>query len=237
MNVALVFAGGMGVRMGAAVPKQFLDLNGRPVLAHTLNLFEYHREIGAIYLVAASEHMEYSAELAATYGIKKLKRIVRGGESAQDSIYNGLVAISGDMPPETVVVIHDGVRPYVEPSVISANITAAKESGNAVTYTPCYETILLSSDGHTVDSMPFRRESYTAQAPQTFRLGDILSAHEKIRSREGRYTDMVDQATICHSLGIEIRLVPGNRGNIKVTTPEDLHMLGALLVSRKDSDK
>jgi 2-C-methyl-D-erythritol 4-phosphate cytidylyltransferase len=83
--------------------------------------------------------------------------------------------------------------------------------------------------------MPFRRESYTAQAPQTFRLGDILRAHEKIRSREGRYTDMVDQATICHSLGIKIRLVPGNRGNIKVTTPEDLHMLGALLSSRKES--
>lgn len=82
--------------------------------------------------------------------------------------------------------------------------------------------------------MPYRRESYTAQAPQSFRLADILAAHDAIRRRQNGYADMIDQATICHTLGIRLHLVPGNRGNIKVTTPEDLHMLGALLAARKD---
>lgn len=237
MNIALVFAGGVGVRMGASVPKQFLDLNGRPVLVHTLDLFQRHPEIDAICLVVAEEHTEAVRSLAADHGISKLGRIVAGGVTAQDSIYNGLRALIEDESPDSIVLIHDGVRPYVEDSVISANIAAAKEFGNAVTYTPCFETIVLSSDGHTIDKMPYRRESYTAQAPQTFRLGDIIAAHDAIRTRDGGYTDMIDQATICHTLGVALHLVPGNRGNIKVTTPEDLSMLGALLSARKEDSQ
>lgn len=235
MNIALVFAGGVGARMGASVPKQFLELNGKPILAHVLDLFERHKRIDGIYLVVAPENTACAADLASRHGITKLRRVVAGGSSAQDSIYNGLRALAEDVPADTVVLIHDGVRPYVESEVITANIDAALKYGNAVTYTPCFETILISSDGRTVDKMPFRRESYTAQAPQTFRLGDILSAHDAIRGRDGGYTDMIDQATICHTLGIAINLVPGNRGNIKVTTPEDLSMLGALLSAREEA--
>lgn len=234
MNIALVFAGGVGVRMGAAIPKQFLELNGRPVLAHTLELFQCHAEVDAIYLVVAKEHVDTVRKLAIDNGITKLKDIVFGGASAQESIYNGLQSLIAVESPDSIILIHDGVRPYVERSVISANIAAAKEFGNAITYTPCYETIVLSSDGNTIEKMPYRRESYTAQAPQSFRLADILAAHDAIRKRQGGYTDMIDQATICHTLGIRLHLIPGNRGNIKVTTPEDLHMLGSLLAARKD---
>lgn len=234
MNIALVFAGGVGVRMGAAIPKQFLELNGRPVLAHTLDLFQRHPEIDAIYLVVAKEHGDTVRKLAIDNGITKLKNIVFGGTSAQESIYSGLRSLIAVESPDSIILIHDGVRPYVERSVISANIAAAKEFGNAITYTPCYETIVLSSDGNTIEKMPYRRESYTAQAPQSFRLADILAAHDAIRRRQNGYADMIDQATICHTLGIRLHLVPGNRGNIKVTTPEDLHMLGALLAARKD---
>ncbi len=229
MTVALVFAGGSGVRMGSATPKQFLDLNGRPVLAHTLALFEDHPDVDEIVLVLHADYIPGAREFAERFGISKFAHAVAGGESAQDSIYNGLAFMSGVYPPDTVVLIHDGVRPYVAPDVIAANVKAVRERGNAVTYTPCYETIVLSKDGETVDAMPLRRESYTAQAPQGFRLGDILAAHESIRATPGGYVDMVDQATICRRLGIRINLVPGNRGNIKVTTPEDLLMLGALL--------
>ena len=234
MNIALVFAGGVGVRMGATIPKQFLKLNGRPVLAHTLDLFQHHTEIDSIYLVVAEEHVDTVRKLAMDNGITKLKEIVFGGESAQDSIYNGLCSLIANESPDSIVLIHDGVRPYVEHDVISANIAATKEFGNAITYTPCFETIVLSTDGSTIDKMPYRRESYTAQAPQTFKLSDILAAHDSIRAREGGYTDMIDQATICYTLGIRLHLVAGNRGNIKVTTPEDLHMLGALLSARKE---
>jgi len=228
-TVALVFAGGSGVRMGASVPKQFLDLNGKPVLAHTLALFERHPDVDEIVLVLHADYVSTAGAFAARHGIAKVAHVVAGGETAQDSIYNGLKKMAEVYPPDTVVLIHDGVRPYVGADVISANVRTVREKGNAVTYTPCYETIVLSEDGSSIDALPCRRESYTAQAPQGFRLGDILAAHERIRARPEGYRDMVDQATICWTLGTRIHLVPGNRGNIKVTTPEDLLMLEALL--------
>ena len=127
------------------------------------------------------------------------------------------------------MLLHDGVRPYVAPEVISDNIKSVEKYGSAVTYTPCFETIVLSRDGAAIDAIPTRRESYTAQAPQSFRLGDILAAHERIRARPEGYTDIVDQATLCFALGIPVHLVPGNRGNVKITTPEDIVTLEALL--------
>ena len=229
MNVAIVFAGGIGTRMGSGIPKQFFELDGKPVLVHTLGLFERHPRIDKIVLVVAPRYFDDCRALAAKYGISKIHRLVACGDSAQESIYNGLAVATEDFPPETVVLLHDGVRPYLEPQVIDANIDGVERFGNAVTYTPCYETIVLSKDGEQISAMPYRRESYTAQAPQSFRLGDILAAHEKIRARPEGYTDMVDQATICWTLGIPIHLVRGNRGNVKITTPEDIVMLEALL--------
>ena len=232
MNIAIVFAGGVGARMGANVPKQFLELDGKPVLAHTLALFQDHPMVDGIVLVVSPGYFGDCRALAAMYGIAKPLTLAESGESAQDSIYSGLKAASEKYPADTVVLLHDGVRPYVLPDVITANIEAVEKFGNAVTYTPCYETIVLSRDGETISAMPYRKESYTAQAPQSFRLGDILAAHEKIRARPGGYADMVDQATICWTLGIPIHLVHGNRGNVKITTPEDIISLEALLKAR-----
>jgi len=234
MNIALVFAGGSGTRMGAAEPKQFIEIHGKPVLAHTLAIFQEHPQIDGIWLVVAADCMDRAKALASRYGISKLRGLSCGGDSAQASIYNGLVAMREAFAPETVVLIHDGVRPYVEPHVLSDNIAAVAKYGNAVTFTPCYETIVLSKDGQTIDALPYRRESYTAQAPQSFRLGDILAAHERIRARPSGYLDMIDQATIYWTLRLPIHLVPGNRGNIKITTPEDLCMLAALLDYQED---
>lgn len=236
MNIAVVFAGGVGTRMGANVPKQFLELNGRPVLAHTLALFQSHPLVDGIVLVVAPEYFDDCRALAAKYGIDKPIELAESGATAQDSIYSGLKSASTKYPPDTVVLLHDGVRPYVLPEVITANIEAVEKFGSAITYTPCYETIVLSKDGQTIDALPYRRESYTAQAPQSFRLGDILAAHERIRARPEGYTDMIDQATICWTLGIPIHLVPGNRGNVKITTPEDIISLDALLKARAEKE-
>ena len=228
-NLALVFAGGSGARMGGAVPKQFLELCGKPVLAHTLELFERHPRIDGIYLVVNADYLDGVPAFAEEYGIAKLRGVTAGGASAQESIYNGLRYMAERESSDSTVLLHDGVRPYVTPDVISANIAAVEGFGSAVTYTPCYETIVLSKDGAAIDSIPPRSESYTAQAPQSFRLGDILSAHERIRARPGGYDGMVDQAAICFELGIPVHLVPGNRGNVKITTPEDLITLEALI--------
>ncbi len=232
-NRAIVFAGGCGVRMGGSVPKQFLELDGKPVLAHTLEIFERHPLIGGIYLVVASDHLAEGREFARRYGITKLLGVAEGGDSAQESIYRGLMFAAAREPADTIVLLHDGVRTYVTSEVVTANIESVERHGNAITYTPCYETIVLSGDGGTVDAIPPRSSSYTAQAPQSFRLGDIIAAHERIRARPEGYDGMVDQATICFTLGLPVHLVPGNRGNVKITTPEDLVTLEALIRWRR----
>ena len=229
MNIAIIFAGGSGVRMGAGVPKQFLEINGKPILIHTLLLFQEHEEIDKIYLAVGEEYIPYAWHLAEEFRIDKLQEVVAGGETAQDSIYNALKKASQENPEDSIVLIHDGVRPMVDYTVISDNISSVQEYGSAITSTLCYETILLSKDGETVDSLPLRKESYAAQAPQSFYLKDILEAHEAIRTRESRYENMVDACTIYRALGKQPHIVQGNRGNIKVTTPEDVYMLRALI--------
>lgn len=232
-NVAIVFAGGSGVRMGASRPKQFLELDGKPVLAHTLGIFQDHPLVDAIVLAADPAHFGECRAIAADYGVSKPLHLAPGGETAQDSIRSALETAARLYPPETVVIVHDGVRPYVLPEVVTANIESVLECGTAVTYTPCFETVVLSRDGRAIDAMPYRRESYTVQAPQSFRLGALLDAHARIRARPQGYADMIDQATIFWTLGIPLRLVPGNRGNVKITTPEDIIALGALLKARR----
>ncbi len=231
-RLAIIFAGGSGVRMGSAIPKQFLELGGKPVLAHTLELFERHPCIDGIYLVVNADYVERAPEFAQRWGVSKLCGVTAGGASAQESIYNGLTYAAAREPADSIVLLHDGVRPYVTPEVISANVEAVEKYGSAITYTPCYETIVLSRDGAAIESIPPRSHSYTAQAPQSFRLGGILAAHERIRARPEGYEGMVDQATICFTLGIPLHLVPGNRGNVKITTPEDIISLDALLKAR-----
>lgn len=229
MNIAVIFAGGSGIRMGAGIPKQFLEINGKPVIIHTLQLFQYHGEIDKIYLSVLEDYIEYMQELVDDYRIKKVACILPGGETAQDSIYNALKKAESENPPDSIVLLHDGVRPFVSYEVISNNIEGVKKNGNAITCTSCYETILLSHSGETVESVPFRKDTFAAQAPQSFYLKDIIEAHETIRKRPERYENMVDACTIVRSLGKEAHMVPGNRGNIKVTTPEDVYMFRALL--------
>lgn len=231
--VALIFAGGCGARMGASVPKQFLDILGKPVLAHTLAIFQSHPLVDRIRIVAQREWFARTEGICREFGITKFAGIAEGGETAQDSIWNGLLACAREDGEDAVVLVHDGVRPYVEADVVARNVEAVREFGNAVTVVPCFETIVLSRDGVAVDAMPRRAESYVAQAPQSFRVGDLLRAHEAVRRRPGRYDGMVDQATICKELGIPVHLVPGSRGNVKVTTKEDLLMLSALLAAKE----
>lgn len=228
-NIAIIFAGGSGVRMGAGVPKQFLEINGKPILIHTLQLFQEHEEINCIYLAVNEEYICYTQQLLKDYRIDKVSAVVPGGETAQDSIYNALKRAAAEHSGDSIVLIHDGVRPFVEYEVISDNIASVKKYGSAITSTLCYETILISRDGEQVETLPLRKDSYSAQAPQSFYLKDILSAHEIIRATENGYENMVDACTIYRAIGRQPHMVQGNRGNIKVTTPEDVYMFRALL--------
>ncbi len=228
-NIAIIFAGGSGVRMGAGVPKQFLEINGKPVIIHTLQLFQFHDEIDKIYISMMEDYIPYMQELVEEYRLTKVVKVIPGGETAQDSIYNALKLAESENATDSIVLLHDGVRPFVSYEVISENIRSVKENGNAITCTPCFETILLSKDGDRVETVPYRKETYAAQAPQSFFLKDIIAAHDYVRGLSTRYENMVDACTIIKSQGIDAHMVMGNRGNIKVTTPEDVYMFRALL--------
>jgi len=229
MNIAIIFAGGSGVRMGSGVPKQFLEINGKPIIIHTLQLFQYHKKIDKIYVSVLKEYMPYMKELVSDYHLGKVAKVISGGATAQDSIYNALKTAEQENEEDSIVLLHDGVRPFVSYEVISNNIKGVKENGNAITCTACYETIMVSKNGSTVDSVPFRKETFAAQAPQSFYLKDIIKAHDAVRNSKTGYQNMVDACTIIRSQGIKVHMVAGNRGNIKVTTPEDVYMFRALL--------
>ncbi len=234
MNIAVIFAGGSGVRMGAGIPKQFLEINGKPIIVHTLELFESHNEIDKIYIVMLEDYIPHMNRLVKKFALTKVQGIVPGGETGQDSIYNGLKKAAEENGGDSIVLIHDGVRPWVSYETISRNIQGVKENGNAITCTPCFETILMSTTGKTVETVPYRKDTYAAQAPQSFRLGEIIAAHEEVRQKETRYDNLVDSCTLIKSIGREAHMVEGNRGNIKVTTPEDVYMYRALIQYREN---
>lgn len=234
MNIAVIFAGGAGVRMGAGIPKQFLEINGKPIIVHTLDLFENHPEIDKIYMAVLKDYIPYMKKLIAKFGITKVAGIVAGGETGQDSIYNGLTKAREENPGDSIVLIHDGVRPWVSYETISRNIQGVKDNGNAITCTPCFETILMSTTGKKVETVPYRKDTFAAQAPQSFRLDEIIEAHNVVRETENRYDNLVDSCTLIKSIGKEAHMVEGNRGNIKVTTPEDVYMYRALIQYREN---
>ena len=229
MNIAIIFAGGSGVRMGAGMPKQFLEINGKPIIIHTLDNFQNSPAIDKIYIACKADYMETLKNLTNRFAITKVAKIVEGGVTGQDSIFHALKAAYNENPKDSIVLIHDGVRPFVSEEVIEKNIESVKKYGSAITCTAFFETPILSKDGHQVEEMPLKKETFTAQAPQSFYLGEIVSAHEEMRKINPEYIDIADSCNLYKNLGKQVYIVQGNRGNIKVTKPEDFYVLRALL--------
>ena len=234
MNIAIIFAGGSGKRMGAGMPKQFLEINGKPIIIHTLDNFQNSPLIDKIYISCKKEYIRKLQNMLEYYRITKAAGVVEGGETGQDSIYNGLVCALKDNPEDSIVLIHDGVRPLISEEVIEENIESVEKYGTAVTCTPFFETPVISVSGEVVEDMPVRNYMFTAQAPQSFRLGELVKAHEEVRKTNPRYENIADSCYLYRSLGKEVHIVEGNRGNIKVTTPEDFYLLRALLQYREN---
>ncbi len=223
-TIAVVFAGGIGSRMRSAEqPKQFMPVQGKAVLVHTLEHFQQHREVDAIYLACVASHIDEAWSLVHRFSLGRVRRIVPGGASAQESIYNGLRSAREDgVGDDAVVLVHDGVRPLINADLLSRNIDTARIYGSAVTAIPCFETIARSTDGaRTVESVTRRDQMHVLQAPQTFILGDVTRANTRAES-EGLLGAFVDQAQLMEHYGAKLHLVTGLRGNVKLTTDLDL---------------
>jgi 2-C-methyl-D-erythritol 4-phosphate cytidylyltransferase len=221
-NIAIIFAGGVGSRMHGNIPKQFLEVNGKPIIAQTLELFEANELIDEIYIACVEQYISTLENIIKKFNINKIKRVFPGGVTGQDSIYNGLTEVKKDYGEEDVfVLIHDGVRPLVDQNTITKCINDVAQYGTAITATPAFETPLLTNDGEYVDAMPNRDTVYTAQAPQCFTLSEILSWHNQERGSESPHEGIVDSCGLAFKYGVKAHITIGNRGNIKVTTLED----------------
>lgn len=237
MNIAIIFAGGIGQRLNNeenSTPKQFLKINDKPIIIRTLELFQTHKDIDKIYISIHPDYYEYMQELVKYYYITKTAGIVNGGKTGQESIYNALKLAQKENPQDSIVLIHDGVRPNITEEVITKNIECTKKNGNAITCTSCFETILISENGINPEHVPYRKDTYAAQAPQTFHLGEVIEAHEITRKTNPNYTNIVDTCTLYKTLDKKTFMVKGNRGNIKITTIEDLYILRALIRYKED---
>lgn len=234
MNVALIFAGGSGTRMNTkSRPKQFLELHGKEIIIYTLEHFQKHPEIDAIAVVCIAEWIDYLKNILKKNDIDKVKWIVPGGATGQDSIYNGLEAIHKDCPEDSIVLIHDGVRPLINHELISANIQSVKEHGSAITVTPVIETIMLTENDNKVYKSVDRDKSCMAKAPQSFYLKDIYGAHRQAIA-DGIHTK-IDSATMMSDYGYSLYTVAGGSENIKITTPTDFYIFRALIDAKENS--
>lgn len=233
MNVAVIFAGGTGQRMNTkARPKQFLELHGKPILVYTLEQFQRHEQIDGIVVVCVEGWLDYCADLIAKYGLPKVAAIVPGGDTGQQSIFHGLCKASELYPPDTVVLIHDGVRPLVDAETIGGAIACVREHGSAVTVAPAIETITVKSESGEVGRIIDRGQCRMARAPQCFYLHDILAAHRQA-NEEGK-TDFIDSASLMHWYGRPLYTVDGSLENIKITTPMDFYLFRAILDAREN---
>ena len=219
-RVAIIFAGGTGQRMGAEIPKQFMKVQGREIIVHTLEKFDVNENIDDIIVCCIEEWIPFLNKLITRYDLEKVVSVIPGGETGQDTIFKGLEEAKKRYD-NAIVLIHDGVRPLITEETIDKCVEAVEEYGSAITTTPAFETPLISNDGEIVEEMPSRNVVYTAQAPQAFYLNDIYALHKAERIDNPKYEGIVDSCGLFFKNGIKCHLIEGNRGNVKVTTPED----------------
>ena len=218
-TIAIIVAGGQGKRMGR--PKQFLKIAGKPMLAWTVDAFQRVKAIDGIILVVAPDQQTAAARIKAS----KILAIVPGGKQRQDSVRNGLAVLP---PGAQIVLIHDGARPAVSAETINGTIRAARQHGAAIAAVPLKDTIkqVARRDPRIVKTLD-RSELWAAQTPQTFTMPVIKKAYEQ------PVHDVTDDAAAVERLGIPVQIVMGSSANLKVTTPEDLSIMEAILKGRK----
>lgn len=234
MNIAVIFAGGSGKRMHSKdKPKQFLLIHGKPVIVHTIEIFQYHPEIDGIIVACLEDWIPYMEEMRYRYRLDKIGKIVPGGATGQLSIYNGVKAAAEIYGIDNnIVLIHDGVRPLIDGRVISENISCVKQYGSAITCAPAQETFVLIDDNNNISEVESRKYSRLAKAPESFWLKELLEAEEQA-IRDG-YTEMIDSCTLMRAYGKKMHVVECSYENIKITTPDDFYMFRALYDAREN---
>lgn len=224
MNIAVVLAGGSGIRAISVkgCPKQFVELNNKPIIIYTLEKYDNHPDIDAIVCVCLESYIPFLKKNLERFKINKVVRIIPGGKSGHESIFMGLCQAESYAAEindrDTIVLIHDGVRPLITKETISENIKVASEYGSCITCSPIVETVIIDNHNESL-SIPKRSDCRFARAPQTFYLHDIIAAHRK--SQIENKCDFIDSCSLMSYYGKKLKLIDGPIENIKITTPSD----------------
>lgn len=229
MNIAVIFAGGTGQRMTITTkPKQFLEYDGKSILAYTIEKFQNHPRIEGIIVACLEDWIPECKKIVEKHGFTKVKAVVPGGETGQMTIYNGLEAAEKLFSSKANVLVHDGVRPLVDEETITKAIDCVEQKGSAITVVPAIETIIIR-DKNTpiVNEIINRSEAAYARAPQCFVLQDLLDAHRK--AQEEKNINFIDSACLMKYYGHNLHTIEGKAENIKITTPIDYYMFCAVI--------
>ena len=229
MNVAVIFAGGVGHRMvNATVPKQFLKVIGKEIIVYTLEKFQFNELIDKIVLVVLKDYIDLCNDLCAKYSLTKVESVIAGGSSGQESIYKGLKEAKRLYGDNIVVLINDGVRPNITNDDIQNAIELTKNKGNAIPVTKAIDTIAINSKDGELGEIVNREYIVHAKAPQAFLLKDILFAHDKAMEEQKQF---IDSASMMQYYGIKLNIFECNNNNIKITTPLDYMIFKGMIES------
>lgn len=227
MNIALLTAAGIGSRMELDIPKQFLFIEGKPVILHTMEVFQKHPQIDGIIVVTLEAWMDTLKAYARDAGITKLKWVTVGGATGQESIKKGIEELAKDCELSDVIIVHDGNRPFVSEEIISDSLATYNEYGSAVAAMPCIEAIFRSTDGkNSVESIP-REMLFRTQTPHTYSLGKLLWAHEEAEKKNIYNTTAT--CVLMQKLGEIVHFSKGSEKNVKLTTKDDLDIFRAMM--------
>ena len=235
MNVAIIIAGGTGSRMGQDIPKQFINVYDKPVLIYTLEGFQKHPEIDAIEVVCIDGWHDILWAYAKQFNITKLKWVISGGKTGQESIRNGVYFLEDKCSEDDIVIIHDGIRPLVDASVLSDVIIKCKEHGNAVTSMPYNEQIFVKIDETCTNKYIPRETLRRVSTPQAYKYGKLLPAYKRAFAEEIGIYGSAYTNTMMVDLGETLYFAAGSDKNIKLTTKDDLEMFKAYLKADKDN--
>lgn len=241
MNIAMILAGGVGNRVGADVPKQFIQIFDKPVLAYTIEIFQHHPDVDAIEIVCHKEWIDYCREMIDKYNLSKVKWIVQGGATFQESTINGVNNLAklmdkGEISGDDLILIQYGAAPFTSKKIVDDVIRVAKERGNAVTTTPCYQ-LLGSNDEGGVSKTWVDRDKYIQIAcPYGFTLSYLRGVYRRAEEKGLLESAEPHVTTLMYLLGDTLNQAYGNQTNIKITTAEDVELFKGYIQSLKLSD-
>lgn len=234
MNIVVITAGGIGSRTRQEIPKQFMTIDNKPIIIYTLEAFQRHPSIDSIYVSCLEGWDRVLEAYAKQFNITKLKRIILGGATGQESIYNGLQAIKQDYidVDDIVVMVHDGNRPMVSPDVITDNLVKQSKFGSAVAVIPTTEVVFVSKDGIASDLPLNREELWRTQTPHSYNFQELWDVHNQA-VKDG-VSNMAASCSLMREYGYTTYFSKGSEKNIKITTIEDIEIVKSLLNNRND---